>query len=304
MTLRTTYFIGLLALSSLSASGQAMIGFSSSFSQRDGVYSGSANFQVSPDPEPLANAPYSGELVMEFSQTLADGTHITRPTVRQEKTWRDSQGRVRTERLMFGGRRDNDGPALIAEVSDPVAGYIYVLDNVNKVAHRVRITERPTPSQGPLPLSPPAGGGLSARTGAVSAAIIAGEGGGGGGGGFAVAGPGARAARANRPQPTVEDLGTKTIDGVLVSGTRQTMIIPEGEQGNDRPMTSTSETWRSKELHLTVLSTDYNPASGTNTTRIANLSTAEPDPALFMVPSDYSIVDEERSFTIKWGEQK
>jgi len=53
-----------------------------------------------------------------------------------------------------------------------------------------------------------------------------------------------------------------------------------------------------------VLSTSYSPASGTQTLKIANLSTAEPDPALFMVPTDYTIVDETESFTIAWGEKK
>jgi hypothetical protein len=106
-----------------------------------------------------------------------------------------------------------------------------------------------------------------------------------------------------RREVTVEDLGRKTIDGVLVWGTRRTTIIPENEQGNDLPMTTTDEEWVSKDLHLTVLSTHYNPASGTMTTRIANLSTSEPDPALFMVPAGYTVVDEERSFTITWGEK-
>jgi hypothetical protein len=63
-------------------------------------------------------------------------------------------------------------------------------------------------------------------------------------------------------------------------------------------MTNTSEEWISKDLQLTVLSTHYNPASGTSTTRIANLSTSEPDPALFIVPAGYTVVDEEKSFTI------
>jgi hypothetical protein len=111
--------------------------------------------------------------------------------------------------------------------------------------------------------------------------------------------------RANRqrPQVTTEDLGTKTIDGVVVTGTRRTTIIPEGAQGNDRPMTTTSETWKSQELQLTLLSIDYSPLNGTTTTKIANFSASEPDPALFAVPSGYSIVDEKETFTIKWGEQ-
>jgi hypothetical protein len=311
MKFKSTYVIALMSFTAISAFGQAIVGFSSNLNERDGVYTGSANIQVSPYLRPaLLNAPYSGETVTENSQTLADGTHIKRPGGRQERTWRDSQGRVRTERLMFGPRRDPDAPALIAEISDPVAGYVYVLDNVNKVAHRVKVS--------PPPQRPAAG----ARGVAATAPGISGDPGSAGwatntistvlavpavGGGIGSAGGGVlrTSPDAARPRPNItsEDLGSKTIDGVLVYGTRRTIVIPEGEQGNDRPMTTTDEEWVSKDLHLTVLSTRYNPASGTSTTRIANLSSSEPDPALFIVPAGYTVMDEEKSFTISWGEK-
>ena len=125
--------------------------------------------------------------------------------------------------------------------------------------------------------------------------------GGGGGVGYGVGGAG-NAAQMQRPQTTTEQLGTKIIDGVLVSGSRMTTIIPEGAQGNDRPMTTTNETWMSKELQLAILSINQSPMSGTMTRKYANFSTAEPSPSLFQVPPGYSIVDEKESFTIKWGE--
>ena len=306
MKLRSTYVIALSLFTAISAFGQAIVGFSSSLNERNGTYSGSANIQVSPYLRPApVNAPYSGEMVTENLQTLADGTHIQRPGGRPEKTWRDLQGRVRTERPMFGPMQNADAPALIAEISDPVAGYVYVLDNVNKVAHRVKVSPPSERSAGM------ARGAAATAPGATTSATVSSVGGGSGAGGVmggligSVPAPGVATARPTRPRPnmTVEDLGSKTIDGVLVYGTRRTTIIPEGEQGNDRPMTNTDETWFSKELQLTVLSTHYNPASGTNTTRFANLSTSEPDPALFMVPTDYTVVDEEKSFTIAWGEK-
>ena len=103
--------------------------------------------------------------------------------------------------------------------------------------------------------------------------------------------------RGNQPRPevTTEDLGTRMIDGVLTTGTRRTTIIPEGMQGNDRPMKTTNEFWASKELELTLLSVDYSPLNGTTTTRYENFTTAEPDPSLFMVPGNYSVVDEKRA---------
>ena len=176
-----------------------------------------------------------------------------------------------------------------------------MLDNVEKVAHRVRISPPPQGSAGLVRGVPTTGPGITGYPGSIGGApntissVLAVPGVGGGG----VGRPGPHP----RPNVTIEDLGTKTIDGVLVYGTRRTTIIPEGEQGIDRPLTTTNEEWISKDLHLTVLSTHYNPASGTSTVRIANLSTSEPDPALFMVPTGYTVVDEERSFTITWGEK-
>jgi hypothetical protein len=108
---------------------------------------------------------------------------------------------------------------------------------------------------------------------------------------------------AQRPQSTVEQLGTKMIDGVLVTGTRWTTIIPEGAQGNDRPMTTTSESWMSNQLQVALLNINVSPMGGTTTRKFLNFSTAEPDATLFMPPAGYPIVDEKESFTIRWGEQ-
>ena len=107
MKRHSVYVVGLILLLALSAFGQGLISFSgSSGGGRDGTFQGNATFRLPMFPQPvLTNAPYSGEQVSESSQTLADGTHITRPMMGpQQKTWRDSQGRVRTERQMFGAR--------------------------------------------------------------------------------------------------------------------------------------------------------------------------------------------------------
>ena len=291
---RSSYLVGLVFFGCLSVFGQAIVGFSSNLSKRDGVYTGSADIRVSSNlRQVVTNAPYSGERVTEHSQTLADGTHIDRPGGPHEKTWRDSQGRVRTERQMFGPWLDSEDPSPIAEISDPVAGYIYVLDSVNKVAHRVKVSTTPERSAARTLLAPlpPTGGatGAPATIGAIMTVPVG----------------SADLARETRlrPDTTVEDLGSKMIDGVLVYGKRHTTVIPEGQQGNDRPMTTTNEIWTSKELQLMVLSVSYSPVSGTSTTKVVNLSTGEPDPALFMPPADYKLVDEEKSFQITWGEK-
>jgi hypothetical protein len=285
--------LALVFLAALPVFGQGIVGSSSSFSMGpDGSMRGTATFQLSSFlPPPVINAPYSGEEVMESVQVLADGTRITRPNMGpSQKIWRDSQGRVRSERPMGPRRENNDLPAIV-QISDPVAGFVYVLDTVNHVAHRVRVEARPG---GPVPMQ------NRAMAGVMGAVVPPPPMGGGFGYGAGSAGS---AAPMQRPQTTTEQLGTKMIDGVLVTGTRNTTIIPEGAQGNDRPMTTTNETWSSKELQLQLLSISQSPMSGTMTRKYANFSTAEPSPSLFQIPSGYSVVDEKESFTIKWGQQ-
>jgi hypothetical protein len=160
-----------------------------------------------------------------------------------------------------GRVRTEERGSPVFQISDPVAMYIYFVDTANRVVHRVKVEALPE------------------RTG-----VGPGRGGGG-----------ATVAKANRASAEVitQDLGSKTIDGVVVTGTRTSTAK------------STHETWKSTELHLDLLSVE--DAIGTRperiTRKITNLSTSEPDPSLFTVPSDYSIVDEKGDFSIKWGAQ-
>jgi hypothetical protein len=98
-----------------------------------------------------------------------------------------------------------------------------------------------------------------------------------------------------------DSVGTQLINGVQAEGHRTIETIPAEAEGNDRPITVVSETWFSPELKLTVLTKRSDPRSGDSTVQMLNLSRAEPDPFLFTVPSDYSIVDETGPFTIKFG---
>ena len=143
--------LALIILAAIPLFGQGIVGTSGRFSMGpDGSRRGTATFQISSFlPPPVINAPYSGEEVMESVQVLADGTRITRPSLPpQQKIWRDSQGRVRSERPM-GPRLDSNELPAIVQITDPVAGYVYVLDTVNRVAHRVRVEARPG---GPAPI--------------------------------------------------------------------------------------------------------------------------------------------------------
>jgi hypothetical protein len=310
MICRRAYVPGLLVLllSSLLSSaafGQGLIAFSGGGGGTpDGRYQGTATFRPPmPSPRVLTNAPYSGQQVHTTVQTLADGTHITSPPMATmgpvPKTWRDSQGRVRMERSMLLGNNNLRNVPTLVQIDDPVSGYAYVMDDVNRVAHRIALTpssQRSTAMARRANPAPTAAG--RGRGGAVATGTL-------------MSGAPAQI-QANRPatmsydmmppQPTTESLGTQMIDGVLAQGTRMTRIIPTGAQGNDGPITITTDNWYSPDLQLNLLTVTTDPRSGVQTTKFTDFSRAEPDPALFMVPVGYSIVDETGAFTIKWGE--
>jgi hypothetical protein len=251
-----------------------------------GSFGGSATFGFRPTGAPvITGASYSGEQVAESVQILADGTRITRKLPGQnQKMYRDFAGRTRTERPMFPGPptavpnpvRD----AVVAEIYDPIAGFRYTLDSINHVAHRQKVQ----------PFVQPAGTNSKAPSvsPALSAPVQASN-----------AGPPQSGDGRLRPTISTESVGTQLINGVQAEGRRTIETIPAEAQGNDRPITIVSETWFSPELKITVLTKRSDPRSGDTTVQILNLSRAEPDPFLFTVPADYSVVDETGPFTIK-----
>ena len=227
----------------------------------------------------VTGAPYSAEQVTEHVQTLADGTHITQPA-QTTKLYRDSAGRTRTERsfpLPPGVvSKGSDTPSFI-EIFDPVAGAHYTLEPRNHTARRMSLPSPPPPPPPPPPAT---------ASGAPASRMIR-------------LLPAQRSAQSDppsqgqppRPQFSRESLGTRTIEGVPAEGSRTTVTYPIGAVGNDGPITTTTETWTSSELKMVVLSKNSDPRSGESTTRLTNISRAEPDPSLFQIPADYEVVE-------------
>ncbi len=92
--------------------------------------------------------------------------------------------------------------------------------------------------------------------------------------------------------PEIEDLGTKTINGIEASGKRVTTTIPTGRMGNDRPLKTTNEFWTSLDLRVVVLEINDDPLRGTTTTELTDIDHTEPDPALFHAPDGYTVKDQ------------
>jgi hypothetical protein len=221
----------------------------------------------------VANLPYSATVKTTVVQKLADGTTITR--INTTKEARDSEGRNMRQMSI---ERPNGEPAIVnTSVVDPVNHTMTSWMNASKLANVVHLPE-------PKVVSSPA---LPSRT-------ITSDGGVGSIGSGAGQSQSANTpqAQASRPKRQREQLGGKTIAGVYAEGTRITTTIPEDAEGNDRPFTIVSETWRSPELNINLLSVNDDPRTGKRTTEVTDLDRAEPDPSVFQVPEGYTVKDQ------------
>ncbi|HEV7676750.1 MAG TPA: hypothetical protein VGQ12_19635, partial [Candidatus Angelobacter sp.] len=82
-----------------------------------------------------------------------------------------------------------------------------------------------------------------------------------------------------------EELGTQTIEGLAAQGKRETVTIPAGQIGNERPIEIVTETWFSPELHTMVLRKHSDPRQGESTYRLTDIKRNEPDASLFQPPA-------------------
>lgn len=87
---------------------------------------------------------------------------------------------------------------------------------------------------------------------------------------------------------TTTALAPREIDGVKVTGERTTWTLEAGRIGNEKPIVSTREVWRSPDLMLTVQSREADPRSGEQNYRLEKLKRGEPDPALMKPPAEFS----------------
>jgi hypothetical protein len=211
----------------------------------------------------VKGAPFSATASSESTQTLQDGTTIHRTT--SSTLYRDSQGRSRREVTLSGfGPLQTSGKArTMITIGDPVAGAHYMLDPVQKVAHKM------TPHTG--------GKGGAWSNGNAQA--------------FEQKMQKHMAKEEASGEVQKESLGTQTIkeNGLNAEGTRITRTIPAGQIGNDKPMQIVFERWYSPDLQMVVKSTRIDPRFGTTTYTLTNVQRAEPAAALFTVPSDYTV---------------
>jgi len=203
----------------------------------------------------VSGAPFSATATSESTQTLADGSHITRKS--QTNLFRDSQGRFRRETTVqgFGPLAANGQPKTFIMIHDAVAGTVFALEPDKKIARQLGKPGGRSHGHG--------GEGMRDRT----QHHMASEG----------------------DNVQTEDLGKQVVNGISAQGTRQTRTIPAGQIGNEKTITIVSEKWYSPDLQMTVMSKRSDPRFGQTTYNLTNIQQKEPDASLFAVPAGYTI---------------
>src|ERR1035437_527353 len=210
-------------------------------------------------------APFSGTTKTTYEQTLADGNRI-----RSESTSfqaRDSSGRVRTE--MVGeceiGEDGQPHPRIRVQVNDPVTQSNLMWEIGENAQKVVRSFHFPAPRK-------PTAEELAEQQRQMKLNQLR--------------------WKSQSQSQTRTQLGTREINGQLAEGQRTKQVIPAGAEGNDQPLDTVQETWRSKELDLTLMATSDDPRRGKTTFEYEDLTFAEPDPALFKAPDGYRVVEQ------------
>jgi hypothetical protein len=230
---------------------------------------------------PIQGAPYSATITNESIQTLADGNRIVQTTT--GTTARDAQGRTRQDALLpaIGNLSASDAPHIVF-IMDPVAQVSYTLNLTDKTAQKIS-----------APPAAPSEAGLTSSSRTFVAQ-------------FAAPAPGGQMPPPPPPPAiamfkslgteeqadlSTEDLGSQTMEGLLVNGVRTTRTLPAGEIGNEKPITIVTEVWTSPDLKTIVYSKRTDPRMGEQTFKLTDIVRVSPDPSLFTVPSDFKLTD-------------
>jgi hypothetical protein len=89
-----------------------------------------------------------------------------------------------------------------------------------------------------------------------------------------------------------EDMGEQTLSGMSLHGTRKSWTVPAALSGTGGELEIVDQYWYSPDLSIYTMIQHDDPRTGEQIVAVKNISRAEPDAALFSVPSGYRIVDE------------
>lgn len=237
--------------------------------QHEGLPEGKIEFfsaEMAGAGEVITAAPYTATATTESTQVLADGNRIVNKT--SSFVARDSQGRTRRETDLHRiGTMQIDSPKTVF-INDPTTHTQYIFTPGGGEATKV-VRSEGNWKEGPQIIDL-----RGQREGRLKEKVI-----------VKVGGPhDSQQRKENNEQIKHEDLGTQTIEGVSAQGKRETVTIPAGQIGNERPIEIVTETWFSPELHTMVLRKHSDPRLGDSTYRLTDIKRNEPDASLLQPP--------------------
>lgn len=199
---------------------------------------------------PVPGAPFVGQVTVQRTIIQPHGHLLTIHTT--HSIARDAQGRIRNEVSTFLPPNSPAPPTVIRVlIYDPQNRLSTSLFPISRT-FRIFPVQHPPAADAPAGYASPAG---SAQP---------------------------------RSQYTEEqDLGTRTIAGEEVHGTRETQNIPASASGTGKAIVVTDEYWYSYDLKMNLSVTHSDPRTGSTTMTVTQLTRTDPDPALFDIPADY-----------------
>jgi hypothetical protein len=201
---------------------------------------------------PVPNVPLTAVAEVNSTQVLDDGSSVSKKTF--NNIARDSQGRIYNERRSLVPETFTGTPPVISiHIYDPNTKLNTFLEVETRLARQsVRLGTAPALAEQGRPSVMPV----------------------------------------NRPGYQEQDLGTESMESVVVHGVRKTRTVPAAASGTGKPVVVTDEYWYSDELHLNMLVKHDDPRTGQQAVAITRVNRSEPAAATFEIPADYKIVDE------------
>jgi hypothetical protein len=204
---------------------------------------------------PLLNAPFTAVVHTEWTRPLGDGGTYT--FVNQRRVARDNQGRIYEERWLLVPRGSESQSRMnVIQIADPNAHTLYNCFLL-QTPHRCTLESF---REAPQTVYKP----VVATTGVLPN---------------------------NIGTQTHEDLGTRDLSGIETHGTRDTTNYNAGVMGSDQPFSSHREFWQAPSLGINLSSEVVGPNAGKQVFTLTDVVPAEPDPAVFELPSGYAVVD-------------
>jgi hypothetical protein len=184
---------------------------------------------------------------------MPDGSTLTRRTV--SHIARNSAGVIRNERRRMGSPGfEGDPPLLAWHIFDPSTRMNTFLMPETQIARQMVL---PRPPEAPANTTPET-----------------------------------EVAPENAQNLQVKDLGTQTVAGLILKGTRKERTVPAAYSGTGEDVTITDDYWYSDDLKVYLVLRHNDPRTGEQVVGIVKAERKEPDPTLFQIPAGYKVVDE------------